>query len=870
MAVTISAKHSSVNGSTSAQTRAASSVSYASGTRVLVVAHGLSDGHTNGLGTGGTGWTVTDNAATNDPTWTLLDVSPIDSSLGANYRVQTAVFLSSPLTATESFAVTIDANNGGTGVFFYGVQTCEVTGASGTLVQSDGGNDADGNASIAFPSTPAGFQLLAGYAVASHDTISWSAAPTNFALLASSTATPNGGTGCAIVTSTTNTATGVSWGWTVSGGTALVTTLVAVELAASGGATTATPAVVGRTSTVGAPTPTATAIAAPTVVARTSAVGAPTPTQAVTATPAVVAATTAAPPPSPTATATAALGAVGAIAGFGTPTPSSTATPTPTAVAGAATVGSPTPTSTATASPAAAAGSSTIGSPTPTSTVTAVASVVVSPSTVGAVTPTASATVTATAVVGTGTVPAPIADTGGGTVVTDDFDRTDADTLGGDYTAISGTGAIRSNRFYNGDSTGGGAGTLQRHRHDTALPDENMYVQAVIHGFASGGYSDARLMARWTGTNSFYELRVDSNGAAILNRVTVGGEESSHHTFESGMTYSFPETWRMEVVGTNPVQFDVLRNGVSVGTFDDSDGSRIQTGVLAGLGAFTSGGSGAVTMDDLEIGSLAGDPDVTVNPSVVIGSGTVAAPTPSASAVATPTAIEGGTTVPLPTAIAGGAVTVAPGAVVAAAGFGTPTPTYSGAASPAAVGADGVVAYVAGASIGLTLIQDVPFGFAFTVGTPTVTTTTNATATPAVVDADAVIPTPTSSSSRTATPDAVPASSTIGTPATSEGAGAAPAAHASSGSVGAPSISATATPTPAAVVAAATVPLATTPGSSIAAAATVSGVAVVDLPGVDAEDGPGIGAIVLGEVHQRIGLGDTLTRVDLDAIYEGE
>ena len=74
MAVSVTSKHASVLGSTPTQTRTSSSASYASGTRVLVVGHAISDNHTNGLGTGGSGWTISSSASVNTVTWTQVTV----------------------------------------------------------------------------------------------------------------------------------------------------------------------------------------------------------------------------------------------------------------------------------------------------------------------------------------------------------------------------------------------------------------------------------------------------------------------------------------------------------------------------------------------------------------------------------------------------------------------------------------------------------------------------------------------------------------------------------------------------------------------------------------------------------------------------
>ncbi len=197
--------------------------------------------------------------------------------------------------------------------------------------------------------------------------------------------------------------------------------------------------------------------------------------------------------------------------------------------------------------------------------------------------------------------------TAGSTLISDNFNRADANTLGANWQTMNGTIGIRSNLMSFGDLSGtatGGAGELQRHRTTTQVAlEEPVVVEAKVVGFATGGYSDARIMARIGHDGTFttwhmYELRVDSSGAAILNRIHGTTEESSHHTFESGMTYSFPETWRMEINGTNPVHIEVFRNGVSVGTFNDTDASRIPAGRYGGIGGFTSGGTGSVRMDD--------------------------------------------------------------------------------------------------------------------------------------------------------------------------------------------------------------------------------------------------------------------------------
>lgn len=190
---------------------------------------------------------------------------------------------------------------------------------------------------------------------------------------------------------------------------------------------------------------------------------------------------------------------------------------------------------------------------------------------------------------------------GSGQDYLDDFNRADAGSLGADWTAVNGTMLIEQNEAYFGDIAG--AGQLQRHRYDFASDTDDVRVGVDNTLRSVGGYCDHRIMARWDHdgtftTWSFYELRIDSNGDAIINRV-VGGTETDIGTVESGMTYSLPETWEMEITGTNPVVIEVFRNGVSVGSVNDSDATRIQVGSMAGIGGFTAGGSPSdVRMDN--------------------------------------------------------------------------------------------------------------------------------------------------------------------------------------------------------------------------------------------------------------------------------
>lgn len=231
-AITATSKVAKATGSSTGQTYAAGSTSYTAGRRLVVFGHALRDNHTAGFGIGADGWGITDTGSTNDLTWTLLGVSDIDTSIGATYGTQSAAFISSPLSATESFDITLDANANGTAAFYWAMNVVEVNGATDTLAQALQGNAAaGGTGSITFAQAPDGFQLASMFALCSHDDIVFGATPADWAELASSTATVNGGQSCKVMWSTANVATGVSWSWSSSGGTELVSTLIAIELA---------------------------------------------------------------------------------------------------------------------------------------------------------------------------------------------------------------------------------------------------------------------------------------------------------------------------------------------------------------------------------------------------------------------------------------------------------------------------------------------------------------------------------------------------------------------------------------------------------------------------------------------------------------
>lgn len=172
----------------------------------------------------------------------------------------------------------------------------------------------------------------------------------------------------------------------------------------------------------------------------------------------------------------------------------------------------------------------------------------------------------------------------------DDFNRTDAGDLGTDWTPVAGGMRIDTNTAYAG-TLGSTAGVLHRERWDNGnLAGPDMAVQGTITQLSTGGYSDLRLMARWTGATSFYELRVNNSGEWYINRVTSGGETDI--TSGTGLTLALPEVWRLEAEGTGAtVTLRVYRAGSLIATYGDTAGSRITTGATGGMGGFTAAGT---------------------------------------------------------------------------------------------------------------------------------------------------------------------------------------------------------------------------------------------------------------------------------------
>jgi fibronectin-binding autotransporter adhesin len=215
-------------GDTAAQTQVASSTAYKAGTQLLVLGSAIRTGHSNGLGAG---WALpVDNATTNDPTWTQVGLSTINDGLGAGFEVQTAAWISTVLTADESFTITIDAHSGGASTFNYAMEVIELLEGPWSITQAVNGFSSTGSATATFSPAPTpGLEILSGWGLGtgSPATLTWAAPPTGFTAIPGAETPIVGEVEMNAAVSTGNTTAGLTWSYT--GGTPLATNLLALE-----------------------------------------------------------------------------------------------------------------------------------------------------------------------------------------------------------------------------------------------------------------------------------------------------------------------------------------------------------------------------------------------------------------------------------------------------------------------------------------------------------------------------------------------------------------------------------------------------------------------------------------------------------------
>jgi hypothetical protein len=225
--------YSDSDADTPAGEKTASGLSFLAGDRILVVGYAYSNGNgsTHAMG-------VTDNAATNNPTWSVLASSAYNTLSSSAFATRMTILLSDELTADETFSVTLDYQTG-SGNTYYGVMgVARVTGITGVLVRSgsDIGAYRDDDATCALGGAVASGNLalmvlgMSGPAPFTVDTV-----PTDFTQVTGSTSTTTGDTGITAIKSTSTTASSISWGYEAASNDADFMCAVAIELAAAAG-----------------------------------------------------------------------------------------------------------------------------------------------------------------------------------------------------------------------------------------------------------------------------------------------------------------------------------------------------------------------------------------------------------------------------------------------------------------------------------------------------------------------------------------------------------------------------------------------------------------------------------------------------------
>ncbi len=236
MAAGITWLYADSDGDTAAATKTAAGLAFTAGDIALVVGFAIPDGHGDSFSMG-----VTDNASTNNPTWSTLATGATNTYDNVNYPAKLVLIVSDALTANETFDVTIDYHTGNAQQYYGVLGVARLTGVTGALVQAavsniGGFRDDDGSCTFGSAPTAGSLQLAVVGHISGDDTVTWDTPPTNFTQVTGSTASSVGSMGISAISSTTATSTTVAWGFEDGTTDTLGINMLLVELAASGGA----------------------------------------------------------------------------------------------------------------------------------------------------------------------------------------------------------------------------------------------------------------------------------------------------------------------------------------------------------------------------------------------------------------------------------------------------------------------------------------------------------------------------------------------------------------------------------------------------------------------------------------------------------
>lgn len=183
------------------------------------------------------------------------------------------------------------------------------------------------------------------------------------------------------------------------------------------------------------------------------------------------------------------------------------------------------------------------------------------------------------------------------TVVSDNFNRADAGTLGGSWTAIVGTWTIVSNQAECNDDDGG---TGYYARYDTDVGGSDMYAEAVTNSTQTSGGSNAGPVVRMrSGATTSYQFTTNLNDSCAFWRV-VAGAETQIATFTAAVAAG--DTLRLEAIGAT------LRAKVNGAIVAFTQDTNISDGQRGGLNGYNNVGTDVVRVNDFEAGRITDDP----------------------------------------------------------------------------------------------------------------------------------------------------------------------------------------------------------------------------------------------------------------------
>ena len=223
------------DGNAAAQTKTASALAFSAGDRILTVGLCIPNGYGDSYLMG-----ATSTASTNSVTWSTLATGATNTYDSVGFPAKLVLLISSELTATESFDVSLDPHTGNTQDYYIALGVARLTGVTGSLAQAAvgaiaGANVDDATCTFASAPTAGNLQLMIVGHIAGDDSVTWDAVPTDFAQVSGSTAASVGLLGFSAIASTTATATAVTWGYENGIAFKYGVNAVAVELAAAGG-----------------------------------------------------------------------------------------------------------------------------------------------------------------------------------------------------------------------------------------------------------------------------------------------------------------------------------------------------------------------------------------------------------------------------------------------------------------------------------------------------------------------------------------------------------------------------------------------------------------------------------------------------------